>query len=48
MAIELLKLTGIFLIIEGYISIKLSKDQRQISQIGRTIRIIIGLYLLTI
>ena len=41
----ILKLIGAFLIIEALISIKYSKDKRGISNIGRIIRFIIGVYL---
>ena len=36
---------GLFLVIEGVLSIMYSQDARQISHIGRIIRILIGIYL---
>jgi len=44
----LLKVFGIFLIIEAIVSIGYSQDQRKISQVGRMARIGIGIVLLTI
>jgi len=44
----LLKIFGVFLISEAVISIGYSQDQQKVSQVGRVIRIGIGVVLLLI